>query len=345
VAVVQQAIEQAKTLAQEGELKAAIALLSKLIQRDASNVEAWIALSEVVEEPDRIEFCLNKVLDLDPVNPIALERLSNLKGGSLSLGRLSSEEYELSPPLDPPSTTPSTQTESDDIEGPERPVPNESAQVRMDAFAASPGQPEAVPATKDPGWGLQADRVDPVAPPAVPPPPELPRQSQVVAAQKPARRSFGRTDVILVGLTLFAGLVLCSLVGAAVIRNVSLSAAQPAEDPDAVVQVVFDNIVAANREDIRTYMATIHPESPGYDMTLTTIQAAFTQYDLSYEIFIPEMLEQGRSEAVISFVLTTRKVQGPAFRDNVVTGEMTLRKHEGAWKIYHQSVDNVQYLN
>jgi hypothetical protein len=112
-----------------------------------------------------------------------------------------------------------------------------------------------------------------------------------------------------------------------------------------VVQVVFENIIAANREHLGAYMATIHPDSPRYRTEQAMIQSAFSLYDLSYEIFIPEMLEQGESEAVISFVLTTRKVQGPAFQDNTVTGEMTLRKHEGEWKIFDQRKDDLQYLN
>ncbi|MCH7605642.1 MAG: tetratricopeptide repeat protein, partial [Chloroflexi bacterium] len=67
--VAQQEIEQAKTLAREGNSQAAITVLSKLIQVEAGNAEAWLALAQVVEEPDRIEFCLQKVLKLDAGNP------------------------------------------------------------------------------------------------------------------------------------------------------------------------------------------------------------------------------------------------------------------------------------
>jgi len=86
MAVAQQELEQAKVLAEQGKSEAAVALLSQLIQRDASNVGAWLALSDVVDDPERAEYCLQKVLSLDPGNATALEKLSNSKGGSLSVG-------------------------------------------------------------------------------------------------------------------------------------------------------------------------------------------------------------------------------------------------------------------
>ena len=143
---------------------------------------------------------------------------------------------------------------------------------------------------------------------------------------------------------MFAGLVLCGLVGAAIIGK-SLISSRPAESPDEMVQVVFDNVIAANRENLGAYMATAHPDSPGYKTTQATIQIAFSHYDLLHEIFVLEMVEQDKSEAVISSVLTGRRVRGPAFPDNSVTGEMTPRKCEGEWRIYDQRVDDVQYLN
>ena len=49
--------------------------------------------------------------------------------------------------------------------------------------------------------------------------------------------------------------------------------------------------------------------------------------------------------ATIFFVLTTKKINGPTFRDNRVTGTMYLRKVDGAWKIYDQKISNVEYLD
>jgi hypothetical protein len=355
VANIQQTIDQAKALAQQGNSQTAIASLSKLIQSDASNVEAWLALAEVVEEPVRAEFCLKKVLALDPGNSMALEKLSELQGGRPEGGQLTSNEDD----LEVESIDLAARLESTD------PIPKKEDREALSPLEsetdpsahASPARDEPL-RTPDPissaAESANATATPIQAEPALEPMSEQRAATQVDAASPASddisedgqRRSrIGRTDLVLIGLTVIAGLVLCGLVGAAVVGNSSLFSSQPTESPDDVVQVVFDNIFAANREDVGAYMATIHPNSPGYNTTHETIKIASSLYDLSYEIFIPEMLEQGRSEAVISFVLTTRKIRGPAFQDNIVTGEMTLRKHEGEWKIYDQRVDDVQYLN
>ena len=331
--VAQQEIEQAKALARQGNSQAAIALLSKLIRRNASDVEAWLALADVVEEPDRVEFCLQKVQNLDPGNAAALEKLSRLKGGKGDFnlgGEVPREESINAAQQRDPAAEHGHRGAPEEIESASQPDAfNQDYANRVQSLETS-----AEPA-KQTAAGPRTQAVSRSA--------ALLAQNLLAQGGK-LLSSFGRTDLILIGLTLFAGLVLFSLVGAAVIGK-SLFSSQPAESPDEVVQVVFENIIAANREDLGAYMATIHPDSPRYRTEQAMIQSAFSLYDLSYEIFIPEMLEQGESEAVISFVLTTRKVRGPAFQDNTVTGEMTLRKHEGEWKIFDKRLDDLQYLN
>ncbi len=56
-------------------------------------------------------------------------------------------------------------------------------------------------------------------------------------------------------------------------------------------------------------------------------------------------LSNKKNEVVVAFILTTRKIRGPSFRDNKIDGEMILKKEEGYWKIYDQDVHNVKYLN
>ena len=338
MAVAQQEIEQAKALARQGNSQAAITLLSRLIQVDASNVQAWLALADVVEEPEAVEFCLQKVLNLDPGNATALEKLSKMKGGSDSMSGLN---FGGDKPGEESVEGAARIAQQDPLAGDEYHVASaavepEASQILHDA----PEQDRVIPA---PGYGAAAENrvtadlgilLEAAA-----------TASGEFAQGIKSRSSFGRTDLILIGLTVLAGLVVFRLVGAAVVSNSSLFSSPPAESPDDVVQVVFDNIIAANREDVGAYMATIHPDSPSYNKRQVTIKSAFSLHDLSYAIFIPEMLEHGESEAVISFVLTTRKIRGPAFRDNTVTGEMTLQKHGGEWKIYDQRVDDIQYLN
>ena len=334
--VAQQEIEQARALARQGNSQAAIALLSKLIQRDAGNVEAWLALAVVVEEPDRVEFCLQKVLNLDPGNAAAIETLSRLERGrgsfSLSGDKPREKSIDAAQQRDPAAER-GHRGAPEEIESDSQPAASKqdhANRVRSHETSAPPARRAAAEPRRQ-----TVAAASPSATPSV---------QGLLAQGGKLLSSFSRTDLILIGLTVFAGLMLCGLVGAAVIGKSPFSS-QPADSPDEVVQVVFDNVIAANREDLGAYMATIHPDSPRYNATQTSIRSAFSLYDLSYEIFIPEMIEQDKFEAIISFVLTTRKVQGPAFQNNTVTGEMTLRKYEGEWKIYDQRVDNIQYLN
>ena len=206
MAVAQQELEQAKVLAEQGKSEAAVALLSQLIQRDASNVGAWLALSDVVDDPERAEYCLQKVLSLDPGNATALEKLSNSKGGSLSVGVVGGlNQVE----RDPAPGQTAHNSDSDQMERPD-PIPQ--------APADPPEQAEEVPAhavlaeatvgdAPEPG-GSQANEAQ-FAPAAA---------TSEATAQEPAKRSSAsRTDLILIGLTVLAGIVLCALVSAALI--------------------------------------------------------------------------------------------------------------------------------
>jgi tetratricopeptide (TPR) repeat protein len=206
MAVAQQEVEQAKVLAQEGKHEAAVALLSQLIQREPSNVEAWLALSDVVDDPERAEYCLQKVLTLDPGNATALEKLSNSKGGSLSVGAVGGLNQAERDPA--PSHT-SYDSDSDQMESPE-PVPQ--APVDPPELHEDVPVPEilAEATFKDPAELDGAPGNEAQFAPAAPTPEAI--------AQEPAKRSSAsRTDLILIGLTVLAGIVLCALLSAALI--------------------------------------------------------------------------------------------------------------------------------
>jgi hypothetical protein len=51
------------------------------------------------------------------------------------------------------------------------------------------------------------------------------------------------------------------------------------------------------------------------------------------------------SEAAVHFVQITRKVSGPAFRDNRVEGEHLLHKKDGKWLVYDTRADKIDYLD
>jgi len=111
-----------------------------------------------------------------------------------------------------------------------------------------------------------------------------------------------------------------------------------------ITDVLQRNVQASNDEDISAYMVTLHPDSPSYTTTETFMRQLNNYYDLNYQLESASVIESSEDEASVSFVLVTRLVSGPAFRDNRVTATMTLRKYNGEWRIYNQVVSNIEYL-
>jgi len=110
-----------------------------------------------------------------------------------------------------------------------------------------------------------------------------------------------------------------------------------------MIAVVYRNIAAANAEDMDAYMATIHPESPFYNSTERTIYWMFQNYDLDYHLSTVDLESQSDQEVRIAFKLFTRKLRGPEFRNNEITGVFILQTYNGTWKIYDQDVLDIEY--
>ncbi|MFN2198378.1 MAG: tetratricopeptide repeat protein [Anaerolineales bacterium] len=172
---------------------------------------------------------------------------------------------------------------------------------------------------------------------------EISAPSQPAATRPSARKRW--TYVVIGMLTICAVVLIGVLVlmpGVAQPQKTANAAAGPSVEE--VTAVIFENIRASNLEDMEAYMATIHPESPGYQQTQEMLAPTFEAYDLAYEINDLSITSQGEDEAVVTFVMTTHKINGPEFRDNQVSGEMILRIDAGSWKIYSQAVNKVEYL-
>ncbi len=68
---IQSEINQAITSASLGDQKTAIAILRGLLKKDPKNVDVWLALAEVVDNPDQAKQCYERVLQIDPDNATA----------------------------------------------------------------------------------------------------------------------------------------------------------------------------------------------------------------------------------------------------------------------------------
>src|SRR5690348_9400116 len=61
-------LQRGKIAANNNDSALARRLLSQVIQRDPRNETAWLWLSGVVETPERMRYCLQKVLSINPDN-------------------------------------------------------------------------------------------------------------------------------------------------------------------------------------------------------------------------------------------------------------------------------------
>jgi hypothetical protein len=175
----------------------------------------------------------------------------------------------------------------------------------------------------------------------------LPKQRPV--SKKPVegeKKGFSGLEIAVGSVIGFLVLCVC-LLGLAALGNSGVLEPEPTALPEEITAVIYQNIRASNARDYDGYMATIHTKSPNYRATKEGAKTAFSdEYTLSYRLSDVYVIEQRRNKAVAHFVLTTRLIRGPSgFRNNRVTGEMTLRTEDGVWKIYDQEVIEVEYLD
>lgn len=128
----------------------------------------------------------------------------------------------------------------------------------------------------------------------------------------------------------------------------NIRAAEEEESFEAAVRAALEeNIRATEEEDIEAYLNTLHPDISKdiYAQTESTITILFNSYDIEYTIEIGDITLMDNGDARAEFVLTTRKLRGPAFRDNELTGVFYMRLDDGVWKFINQEISNIRYLN
>lgn len=98
---VQSAIEAAK----QGDKNKAIEFLKQVLNANPNDVDAWLVLAAVMDDPKRKRQCLNRVLALDPVNMMAREELMEMDRVEMGGAPLSSPEAD---PVSTPTYQPET---------------------------------------------------------------------------------------------------------------------------------------------------------------------------------------------------------------------------------------------
>jgi hypothetical protein len=324
----QKAISQAKEAASRKDFTAAQKMLKQVLIQEPKNVEAWLALADVVQKPDIKTKCLEQVLKIDPDNDIARKQLMQSYQEVSELEKFK----ETLVPSEPQTIDDRLQSVSGLSAERDDPWENSSA---ASAELDDPWQVDPPPKTVSNPPDASATAVDEKTKQAARP------------AQKPAKRKGRWLEIALIGVLVVTA---CCVLGLFLIPNrnavqgeqVSESGETAEENP---MTVIIENIKASNAENVNYYMATIHSESPSYQSTKNMTKEAFSRFDLSYKVSGLKVVKQTEAEVVVAFILTTTKIHGPSFRDNRINGEMILRKEDGKWKIYDQVVHDVKYLN
>lgn len=223
------------------------------------------------------------------------------------------------------------------------------ARQRLSALESEPQKAAPVAAQNVPQTSPIVEKATPLNSTVTPSPTaNLPKKQirpEMMESPSPSKtKSNQGVNLVLLGGLL---LIVCcvAIIGIALVsRGGGLFAgAAPTPTADELFNVLYRNARAANDENVAGYMATIHPDSPAYQSTESSLKELFSVYELEFLFTDLRVTNLGSSEARIHFTLSTRRLRGPAFRDNVVIGTMILRIDNGEWKIYNQEIEDVQY--
>lgn len=302
--------DQAVEAARRKDNASARALLKQILTQEPHNLNAWLLASHVVESRSDAIDCLKRVLQLDPKHAYARQRWFKLQGGQS--GNAGVQTADAAPPVSHPN-------------------PVVAGRLKIEDVWKAPHSDPAPPNE----YAISQSR------------PVLENKEQPLQTPIPRKHTAGFTTNYGAIITGAVAVILCCLVIFGVVtiseNGAPFASAQPTPADEHFFNVLYMNARAANEENVEAYMATIHPESPSYGRTASTLRDMFAQYDLEFWFYDLSVTNRKPTEAKIHFSLRTTKIRGPAFRNNIVTGTMILRLDNGVWKIYDQDVDGVQY--
>lgn len=371
-------VEEGIAAFKEGQRVKAQELLTQAVELNERNEKAWLWLSGAVDADEDRRVCLENVLAINPDNAAALSGLARLdaeqsEAPAESANAEEAAEFSAEPPwADSPltgtgETTGAFETGLDSLTSAwdeEQAFEQDDIDGAGESFSDGQGHGGSETAPQQAPWeeGYAEQEMDPEAAELAPasfvddrPPSEMAPTQQTrprpAAKAKPVTKKTSGDTVLLIAAVGFLILV-CMVAAFALLvpRLGDLARSEPGEAtaPDAsqaVLAVLRENLTAYNGEDIDRYMRTIHPGSPAYAQTQATLEDMVDLFDLTATWDKAQVDEINAGEARVSFILTTRKLSGPAFRDNTIAGMITLKLDDGQWKIYDQSVDDIQYLN
>jgi hypothetical protein len=125
-------------------------------------------------------------------------------------------------------------------------------------------------------------------------------------------------------------------------HRMALVAKVPVSSPLTVIRTQLD---ALNRQNLNASMDGIHPSSPMFQSTKEFGEVIFKNYKLRFTLQNLALESITADTAKVRFTQITKKISGPEFRNNRLTGIHTLKKHQGKWKIYDSKTIKIEYLD
>jgi hypothetical protein len=321
-------------------------LFKRVLDLDPGSEQAWLWLGGAVDNDQERRHCLELVLAINPANETARQGLARLRMGQRPAAPLAGKTAA------------------------RRPTPLRAGMDRRGGKGARPASrlPRSRPTLEPASRLVPLELGSPQPVTSYQPPEELPepvtpqgrtqpgtRAPEVILHEpspmsQPSTAKRGRrTPPLFWALVLGLGLTLVGVIAAFLFRilvpGFELGGASPVDPPDAITSVVYENIAAHNAEDVDRYIATMHPQSPDYAELRQVLEEMYSAFDLQSTLSDVELLEASTRGARVSFVLVTRKIHGPDFRDNRVQGVFVLRKQDGEWRLQDQEIASIEYLD
>ena len=106
------------------------------------------------------------------------------------------------------------------------------------------------------------------------------------------------------------------------------------------------NVQFLQEKKIEEMMATIHPQSPVFAQTRTSVAELMKEFDLKCELTALELLGEKNGDLRVRFEQITERKNGGVIEPKTrLVGVHVLRKDGGTWKIFDTEVINVELVD
>lgn len=119
-----------------------------------------------------------------------------------------------------------------------------------------------------------------------------------------------------------------------------------AEEAKAISAVIYGQVNALNRRDVNGVLSALDPtNSQVLELTRQELAKNFATYRLHTQLEAAKLEKLTANSATVNFTQLTRRISGPAFRDNRVIGVYSMKKIGGAWRIINTRPIDIQFLD